>query len=128
MWLAAQTFLRGISPKAWAVMAMAAGALLLAVWLFQAGRGAERRDHGERVAGAVTRAAGGRETAATERALDTGNVAGKLKEWNDAAERIPDAPPDQRELARRCRQLRDAGQHLAACRGPAGTAQAGAAR
>lgn len=129
MWLAAQTFMRGISPKAWAVIAMGAAALILAVWLFQAGRGAEREDQADRTAAAEAKAGKGRETAATERAIDTAATAEKLEQWNHEAEQTPDAPPDDRELRRRCRQLRDGGTTgLAACRRFEGEAQAEARR
>lgn len=129
MWLAAQTFMRGISPKAWAVIAMGAAALILAVWLFQAGRGAEREDVADKTAKVEARAATGRETAATERAIDTAATAEKLEQWNHDAEQTPDAPPDDRELRRRCRQLWDVGQRgLAACRRFEAEAQAGPVR
>jgi hypothetical protein len=121
--------LRAVPLKTWAAIAGAVAALALAVWLFQAGRGAERDDQADRSAKVEAKTAKGREKAATERAVDTNAVNDRLQEWNHAAEQIPDTAPDDRELRRRCRQLRDAGHGgLAACRGLEGGTQAEAGR
>ena len=118
MWLAVQTFMRGISPKAWAVIAAVAAALLIALWIYNAGGDAVREDVAVEGAAAQATAGEGRETASTERAIDTTTNAAKLEQWNHAAEQTPDTPPDERTLRRRCRQLRDAGTvGVPACRG-----------
>lgn len=83
-----------------------------------AGRESERDARAVRDLKTEAAAGRDRETAAIERADDTAAVAAKLETWNHDAERTPDAAPDQRELRRRCRQLREAGRDgLAACRG-----------
>ena len=57
-----------------------------------------------------------RETAAGERLNDTQSIRNRQEERDHAAEAYPDGVPDDRELRRRCRQLRDAGRDLPACR------------
>ena len=110
---------RALPMRAWLVLGLAAVALILAVWLFQAGREAERE-------AAAARAAGGRDKAGTERAIEAAANADKLEQWNHDAEQTPDTPPDARTVRRRCRQLREAGAvGLPECRGFEGRAQAG---
>lgn len=108
--------LRLLTPKSWALLAAVAVVLALALWIYSAGHRDGRQADQVDDLKADVRAGAGRETAAIQRGIDTANTADKLKEWNHAAEAIPDSAPDARELQRRCRQLRDAGRDLAACR------------
>lgn len=116
MMTAIQSIARLLSPRGWMAFAVLAVVLALALWLYSAGRDDGRQADQVDDLKAEVRAGAGRETAAIERGIDTANTADKLKEWNHAAEAIPDSAPDARELQRRCRQLRDAGRELAACR------------
>ncbi|MBO9502503.1 hypothetical protein [Brevundimonas sp. A19_0] len=93
---------------------------LIALVLFATYR-AGRSDEAEAEAGrdrvVTTRAAEGRETAAGERAIDTRAVQSRLDERNHDAAQTPDSAPDDRDLRRRCRQLREAGTvGVPACR------------
>jgi hypothetical protein len=106
----------------WLILGAVAGLLTLGVWLYSAGRGDEREAVAVRQVQAERKASIGRETAATERTLDTSAIQARQAERDDEAEALPDSPPDDRELRRRCRQLRDAGSHPAACRGLEGPA------
>lgn len=120
MWGAVQTIARAVSPRGWAALAIGAAALVLALWLYNAGRRDADADHAARADKAEVQAGQLREKASTERTLDNAAVDRRLEEWNHAAEQIPDAAPDDRERQRRCRQLRDAGYgDLPECRGPA---------
>ena len=120
--IAALAFLKGLprllSPKGWLILAAIVAAIVIALWLYNAGGDAAREDTAAATAKVEAKAAKGREKASTERAIDTAAVADKLEQWNHDAEQTPDAAPDDRELRRRCRQLRDAGRTgLAVCRG-----------
>jgi hypothetical protein len=111
---------RLLTPRAWLILAALIAVLLIALWIYNAGGKAVRVDVAIEAAQVEVKAGKGRETAATERTVDTGANAARLEEWNHAAEQTPDASPDDRELQRRCRQLRDAGRdvsQLAQCRG-----------
>lgn len=120
MLTAALTFAKGLARalpvRTWLILAGAVAVLLLALWIFNAGGNAVREDVAAERAAVEARAAKGREKAATERAIDTAATAEKLEQWNHDAEQTPDAAPDDRELRRRCRQLRDAGRVLPVCR------------
>jgi len=129
---AALTFARRVpkmlSPKGWAVVAV------LVLFLGFGAYCSHRAAQGERDRQAAERdeterkASTARETASTERAIDTATITAREKEWNHDAEQTPDSPPDDRTLRRRCRQLWDSGQRdVAACRGLARPAQAGSA-
>lgn len=125
---AARAVARFLPLKTWLWLGVVAVCAALAVWLYAAGRGDEREAQAAGRAKVEATAAKGRETAAAERTLDNAAVDRRLEEWNHAAEQIPDAAPDDRELRRRCRQLRDAGyRDLPECRGLAPGAQAGPA-
>ncbi|MFN4296817.1 MAG: hypothetical protein ACK4FB_08235 [Brevundimonas sp.] len=67
------------------------------------------------------RASSSRETASAERLNDTLTIRDRQQERDDDAEALPDAVPDDRELRRRCRQLRESGNDgLPACAGLGG--------
>ncbi|ADK99367.1 hypothetical protein [Brevundimonas subvibrioides] len=103
--------------RSWLILAAVAALLTLGAWLYFAGREDERDDQADRQARVEAKASAGRETAATERTLDTTAIQARQAERDHAAEALPDSAPDERDLRRRCRQLRDAGLDPAACRG-----------
>jgi len=113
-------FLRGITPRGWIAIA------LLIAFLFVGGYCAHKGAQGQRdlqaaaLAKTEVKASGARETAAGEGAIDATTIHSNLSERNHAAEAYPDSLPDDRELRRRCRQLRDAGRSLPACAGLGG--------
>lgn len=116
-WAVARRIPRLLSPKGWLLVGV------LAAFLAFGGYCAHRAAQGERdrqaASGAKTerKASTARETASTERLNDTLTIQGRQKERDDAAQALPDSRPDDRELRRRCRQLRDAGRRLPACAG-----------
>lgn len=112
--------LRLFPARTWLLIGAAVAVLVLILSVYLAGRGDEREATAVRTQKTEARAAVHRETAGGERAADTRINTNRLKEWNDDAEKTPDSLPDERELRRRCRQLRDAGRDLPACRGLAG--------
>ena len=118
---------RALTPTAWIIIAV------LAAFLLFGGYCAHRAAQGERDRQAAethkteARAASARETAAGERHADTTTIRNRQEERDHAAEAIPDSLPDDRELRRRCRQLREAGRRLPACDGLDRPAQAGPA-
>lgn len=94
------------------------GVTLLGLFVisFTVWRSMDRRDAvKDAIAEVEAKAAPARETAATERLDDTLTINERQKERDHAAEAIPDSRPDDRELRRRCRQLRDSGRTPAAC-------------
>jgi len=113
-------FFRVLPARSWLAIGAVAVVITLALAIYFAGRGDERADNDAEDQRAQSQASTGRETAATERTLDTSAITDRQKERDHAAEQIPDSLPDHRELRRRCRQLRDAGRDLPACRGLAG--------
>lgn len=108
-------FLRTLTPTAWITIGV------LAAFLLFGGYCAHRAAQGERDRQAAqahkieAKASSARETAAGERQTDTSTIRNRQEERDHAAEAIPDSLPDDRELRRRCRQLRDAGRSLPAC-------------
>lgn len=129
--LTALLFLRRVpgmlSPKGW--LAVGVLILFLGFGAYCAQRAAQgERDKQAAAAAQIERkASAARETASTERLNDTLTIQGRQKERDHAAEALPDSAPDDRELRRRCRQLRDAGRSLPVCAGLGGTDEAGPA-
>lgn len=117
MRLAVRTFMRAISPRGWAAIAIVVAVLMAALWIYNAGGDAVREDVDDEAAQAEVKAGANREVAATERALDTAAITQRQQERDHAAEQTPDSLPDDRELRRRCRQLWDHGfRDVAECR------------
>jgi len=122
--IAALIFLRRVpkmlSPNGW----IAVGVLILflgfGAYCAQKAAQGERDRQATEQAETEKKASAARETASTERLNDTLTTIGRQKERDDAAEALPDSRPDDRELRRRCRQLRDAGRSVPACAGLAG--------
>jgi len=113
---------RALTPTAWITIAV------LAAFLIFGGYCAHRGAEGVRVRQAAdqakveAKASSARETAAGEAVNDTTTIRNRKEERDHAAQALPDGVPDDRELRRRCRQLRDAGRSLPACRGLEGPA------
>jgi hypothetical protein len=113
---------RTFSSTAWLVIAILAAFLIFGAYCSHRAAEGERDRHVAATAKVERKASGARETAAGEALTDTTTIRNRQEERDHAAEALPDGVPDDRELRRRCRQLRDAGRSLAACRGPEGPA------
>ncbi|WP_312599069.1 hypothetical protein [Brevundimonas sp.] len=127
----ALAFLRSIprmlSPTGWLIVTIIATFVLTGAYCSYRGAGAERGRQAAQTQKTEAKAASARETAAGERQAETTTIRNRQEERDHAAEAIPDSLPDDRELRRRCRQLRDAGRRLPACDGLDRPAQAGPA-
>lgn len=117
--IVALAFLRRVpamlSPRGW--LAVGVLVLFLGFGAYCAQRSAQgvRDQQAAEQAKTERKASAARETASTERLNDTLTTLERQKERDDAAQALPDGVPDDRELQRRCRQLRDAGRSLPAC-------------
>lgn len=122
--IAALAFLRRVpgflSLKGWITVGVLAAFLLFGAYCAHRAAEGERARQAAEQAEIERKASAARETASTERLNDTLTIQGRQKERDDAAEALPDSVPDDRELRRRCRQLRDAGRELPACAGLGG--------
>jgi Flp pilus assembly protein TadB len=120
---------RFITPKAWAILAALGLVLILLAYCTTQARQDERAEAKQREVAAyakqLARAAEANDAAATQRVDDYQTTTQATKERDDDARSQPDGAPDDRELRRRCRQLREAGAQPAACRRFAGRGQAG---
>ena len=121
------TLLARLVALPWQIkLAIVCAISLLGFWAaysYQVNR-AERAEREAQQAQAEVRAAENREKATSETILSNRAITARKKERDDAAQALPDGVPDERELRRRCRQLRDAGRDLPACRDLAGSGQA----
>jgi len=129
--IAALAFLRSIPrllrPTGWLIVAIIAGFILTGAYCSYRGAQGERDRQAAQTQKTDAKASSARETAAVEREADTTTIRNRQEERDHAAEAIPDSRPDDRELRRRCRQLREAGRSLPACDGLDRSAQAGPA-
>lgn len=129
--IAALAFLRSVprllSPTGWLIVAIIAAFVLSGAYCSQRGAQGERDRQAVQTQKTDAKASSARETAAVEREADTTTIRNRQEERDHAAEAIPDSRPDDRELRRRCRQLREAGRSLPACNGFDRPAQAGPA-
>lgn len=107
---------RALTPTAWLTLAVLGALLIFGGYCAYRGADSERDRQAQREVAAERRAGDGRERAASERQAETTTITDLQRERDHAAEAIPDGLPDDRELRRRCRQLRDAGRDLPACR------------
>ncbi|WP_287011271.1 hypothetical protein [Brevundimonas sp.] len=107
---------RSLTPRVWLVIAVLVGFVLVGGYCAQRGAAGERDRQAAENLKTERRAGAARETAASERLNDTQTIRNRQEERDHAAEAYPDGVPDDRELRRRCRQLRDAGRDLPACR------------
>lgn len=117
--IAALAFARRIpamlSPKGWIAVALLAAFLLFGAYCAHRAAEGERDRQAAETRRTEEKASSARETAADERLNDTLTIQDRQKERDHAAEALPDSVPDDRELQRRCRQLRDEGIQPAAC-------------
>ncbi|MBB5770905.1 putative SAM-dependent methyltransferase [Brevundimonas vesicularis] len=124
-------FLRSIprllSPTGWLIVAIIAAFVVTGAYCSHRGAQGERDRQAVQTQKTEAKASGARETAAIEREADTTTIRNRQEERDHAAEAIPDSRPDDRELRRRCRQLREAGRSLPDCDGFDRPAQAGPA-
>lgn len=113
-------FTRSISPRGWYALAAVVGLLVLLAYCTTQARQDERakaeRQHAEAYARQLERQASANDKASARRLDDLTTNIDLTKERDDDARSQPDGVPDDRELRRRCRQLRDAGSRPAACR------------
>lgn len=113
---------RTFPPRTWAILAMLAAFLIFGAYCAHRGADSVRDRQAAEQAKTEAKAASARETAAGERLTDTTTITNRKLERDHAAQALPDGVPDERELRRRCRQLRDARRSPAACRGLEGPA------
>nr|WP_313632718.1 hypothetical protein [Brevundimonas naejangsanensis] len=113
---------RAITPTAWLALAVLAAFLFFGAYCAHSGAQGVRDRQATEQAKTEAKAASARETAASERLTDSITIRDRQEERDHAAQAVPDGVPDERELRRRCRQLRDAGRIPPACRGLEGPA------
>lgn len=113
---------RALTPTAWLALAVLAAFLIFGAYCAQRGADGVRDRHAAEQAKIEAKASSARETAAGERLTDTTTIRDRQEERDHAAQALPDGVPDERELKRRCRQLRDTGRIPPACRGLEGPA------
>lgn len=113
---------RALSPTAWLTIALLIAFLMFGAFCAQRAAQGERDAQATQTAKTEARASTARETAADERSDDDHAIRDQQQERNHAAQALPDSVPDDRELRRRCRQLRDAGRIVSACVGLGGPA------
>lgn len=114
--LKALAFLRSISPRAWAVIGLLTAFLAFGAYCSHRAAQGERDRQAARQAEQNVRVAKAGSQAVSDVARKTITINQRQQERDRAAEAIPDSVPDERDLRRRCRQLRDAGRDLPACR------------
>jgi hypothetical protein len=108
---------RAITPTGWLVLGVLAAFLIFGAYCAHRGAEGVRDRQAAEQAKVEEVASSARETAAVERLNDTTTIRDRQEERDHAAQALPDSVPDDRELRRRCRQLRDDGRVPAACRG-----------
>lgn len=118
--MTALAFLRSIprllSPTGWLIVAIIAAFVLTGAYCSHRGAQGERDRQAVETQKTEAKASGARETAAREASIETPIIRNRQDQRDRAAEAIPDSHPDDRELRRRCRQLRDAGKTHPLCR------------
>jgi len=112
---------RALTPTAWLALAVLAAFLIFGAYCAHRGADGVRDRQAAEQAKIEAKASSARETAAGERLADTTTITNRKMERDHAAQALPDSLPDDRELRRRCRQLRDAGRIPPACRGLEGS-------
>jgi len=113
---------RALTPTAWLTLAILAAFLIFGAYCSHRGAQGTRDRQAAEQAKTEAKASSARETASGERLIDTATITTRKMERDHAAQALPDSMPDDRELRRRCRQLRDTGRIPPACRGPEGPA------
>ena len=113
---------RALTPTSWITIAILAAFLIFGGYCALRGAEGVRDRQAAELAKTEAKASAARETGATEAVNDTTNIRNRQEERDHAAQALPDGVPDDRELRRRCRQLRDARRSPPACRGLEGPA------
>ncbi|MGX1587372.1 hypothetical protein [Bacteriophage sp. 438212] len=113
---------RTFPPRTWLIFAVLAAFMIFGAYCAHRGAQGVRHQQAAEQAKTEAKAASARETAAGERLTDTTTIRDRQEERDHAAQALPDGVPDERELKRRCRQLRDTGRIPPACRGLEGPA------
>lgn len=113
---------RAITPTGWLTIGVLAAFLIFGAYCAHHGADSVRDRHAAEEAKIEAKTASARETGAEEALTETTTITNRKLERDHAAQALPDSLPDDRELRRRCRQLRDAGRSLPACRGLEGPA------
>jgi len=113
---------RGLTPTAWITIAVLVAFLVFGAYCAHRGAEGVLDRQAAKVAKTEEKASAARETGANEAVNDNTTIRNRQEERDHAAQILPDGVPDDRELRRRCRQLRDAGRSLPACRGLEGPA------
>jgi hypothetical protein len=108
---------RSLTPTAWLALAVLAAFLIFGAYCSHRGAENVRERQAAKEAKIETKASGARQTGAVEALTETATITNRKLERDHAAQALPDSLPDDRELRRRCRQLRDAGRSLPTCRG-----------
>lgn len=115
-------FAKALSPAVWLTLAVLAAFLIFGAYCSHRGADGVRDRQAAEQAKIEAKASSARETAAGERLADATTITNRKMERDHAAQELPDSLPDDRELRRRCRQLRDIGRIPPACRGLDGPA------
>lgn len=113
---------RALTPTAWLTLAILAAFLIFGAYCSHKGAEGVRDRHAAEQAKIEAMASSARERSAGEAVNDTTTIRNRQEERDHAAQALPDGVPDDRELRRRCRQLRDDGRIPPACRGLEGSA------
>ncbi|WP_333611696.1 hypothetical protein [Brevundimonas bullata] len=113
---------RTLTPTAWLALAVLAAFLIFGGYCAHRGADGVRDRQTAEQAKVEAKASSARETGAEEALTDTTTIRNRQEERDHAAQALPDGVPDDRELRRRCRQLRDAGRSPSPCRGLEGPA------
>ncbi|MGU3455654.1 hypothetical protein ACLBV5_05010 [Brevundimonas sp. M1A4_2e] len=113
---------RALAPTTWLAIALLTAFLIFGGYCARRGAEGVRDRQAAEQAKVEAKASAAREAAASERLTDTTTIRNRQEERDHAAQALPDGVPDERELRRRCRQLRDAGRIPPACRGLEGPA------
>ena len=113
---------RALTPTTWISIAVLFAFLIFGAYCTHRGAEGVRDRQAAEQAKTESKASAAREAAASERLTDTTTIRNRQEERNHAAQALPDGVPDDRELRRRCRQLRDAERSPPACRGFEGPA------
>lgn len=111
---------RFFSPTTRLIIAILAAFLIFGAYCSHRAAESERDRQASAEAKIERKAAGARETAASERATETDTINNREKDLSNAVQSLPDAAPSRRRLALACDRLRQQGSDLPADCRPAG--------
>lgn len=104
-----------LTARGWLIVAILAAFAATGAYCAHRGAEAEKTRQAAQASEIERKASTARETAADERLTDTTTIRNRQEERDHEAQALPDGVPDERELRRRCRQLREAGRSVSAC-------------